>query len=147
MATISRLLKIIALFCRTLSLLQGDFAKKTYTLKESTNRYHPIRLLHAHIRTHVHECMWVYTYIHLCWMQKYIHVPLKPRIISYRWIHIHNTCIIYTHMHTRTQIHLSKYSRRSKYDLTVNTRATKDTNNRIQLNVCMYIYWIYVIHS
>jgi len=41
-ATISRLLKIIGLFCRISSLLQGSFAKETYNLKEPTNGSHPI---------------------------------------------------------------------------------------------------------
>jgi len=41
-ATISRLLKIIGLFCRIWSLLQGSFAKETYNFKEFTNRSHPI---------------------------------------------------------------------------------------------------------
>jgi len=36
-ATISRLLKIIGLFCRISSLLQGSFAKQTYNFKEPTN--------------------------------------------------------------------------------------------------------------
>ena len=42
MATISRLLKIIGLFCRISSLLQGSFAKETCNFKEPTNRSHPI---------------------------------------------------------------------------------------------------------
>ena len=42
MATISRLLKIAGLFCRTSSLLQGSVAKETYNFKEPTNRSHPI---------------------------------------------------------------------------------------------------------
>ena len=41
-ATISRLLKILGLFCRISSLLQGSFAKETYHFKEPTNRSHPI---------------------------------------------------------------------------------------------------------
>ena len=41
-ATISRLLKIIGLFCRIWSLLQGSFAKETHDFKEPTNRSHPI---------------------------------------------------------------------------------------------------------
>ena len=41
-ATISRLLKMIGLFCRISSLLQGSFAKETYHFKEPTNRSHPI---------------------------------------------------------------------------------------------------------
>jgi len=43
-ATMSRLLKIIRLFCRIQSLLQGSFANETYNLKEPTNRSHPICL-------------------------------------------------------------------------------------------------------
>jgi len=41
-ATISRLLKIIGLFCRISSLLYGSFAKETYNCKKPTNRSHPI---------------------------------------------------------------------------------------------------------
>jgi len=41
-ATTSRLLNIIGLFCRIWSLLQGFFAQETYHFKESTNRSHPI---------------------------------------------------------------------------------------------------------
>ena len=41
-ATITRLLKIIGLFCRISSLLLGSFSKKNYHFKEPTNRSHPI---------------------------------------------------------------------------------------------------------
>jgi len=41
-ASISRLLKKIGLFCRISSLLQGSFAKETYHFMEPTNRSHPI---------------------------------------------------------------------------------------------------------
>jgi len=40
-ATISRLLKIIGLFCRISSLLYGSFAKETCHFKEPTNRSQP----------------------------------------------------------------------------------------------------------
>jgi len=43
-ASISRLREIINLFCRISSLLWGSCAKKTYNLKEPTNRSHPIFL-------------------------------------------------------------------------------------------------------
>jgi len=43
-ATSSRLLKIMGLFCRISSLLKGSFAKETYNFKEPTNRSHPIAL-------------------------------------------------------------------------------------------------------
>ena len=42
MATISRLLKIIGLFCRISSLFQGSFVKETYNFKEPINHSHPI---------------------------------------------------------------------------------------------------------
>jgi len=42
-ATISRLLKILGLFCRISSLLQGSFAEETYNFKAPTHRSHPIR--------------------------------------------------------------------------------------------------------
>jgi len=41
-ATISRLLKIIGLFCRISSLSQGSFAKETCYFKEPTTCNHPI---------------------------------------------------------------------------------------------------------
>ena len=41
-ATISRLDKIIVLFCRIASLLWGSFAKETYNLIDPTNISHPI---------------------------------------------------------------------------------------------------------
>ena len=43
-ATCSRLVKIIGLFCRISSLLQGSFAKQTYNFKEPTNRSHRIQI-------------------------------------------------------------------------------------------------------
>ena len=42
MATVSRLPKIIGLFCRISSLLLGSFAKENCNFKEPTNRRHPI---------------------------------------------------------------------------------------------------------
>jgi len=41
-ATISRLLTIIGLFCRISSLLYGSFAKETFNFKEPTHRSQPI---------------------------------------------------------------------------------------------------------
>ena len=53
-ATISRLLKMIGLFCRILSLLWVSFAKETYHFKEPTNRSHPIVSLH--VVSHSTQC-------------------------------------------------------------------------------------------
>jgi len=41
-ATVSRIDKIIGLFCRILSLLQVSFAKETYNLIDPTDQSHPI---------------------------------------------------------------------------------------------------------
>jgi len=46
-ATLSRLLEIIGLFCRISSLSQGSFAKETYNFKEPTNRRHPIHAIRS----------------------------------------------------------------------------------------------------
>ena len=43
-ATISRLLKIMGLFCRVLSLLWGSFAKETYNFKEPAICSHTIAI-------------------------------------------------------------------------------------------------------
>jgi len=71
---VSRIDKIIGLFCRILSLLQGSFAKETYDFIDPTNQSHPIHVLsglpfsslslplppvhvHTHTQTHwEYEC-------------------------------------------------------------------------------------------
>jgi len=54
--TISRLLKIISLFCRMLSLSLGSFAKETYNFKEPAHHSQPISWLsiqsHDFLRGH-----------------------------------------------------------------------------------------------
>ena len=50
-ATVSRLLKIIGLFCRIQPLLQGSFVKETYNFKEPTNRSLPILIISARVMT------------------------------------------------------------------------------------------------
>jgi len=49
-ATMSRLLKILRLFCRISSVSWESFAKKTYNFKEPTNRSHPIRAVCTHVQ-------------------------------------------------------------------------------------------------
>jgi len=46
-ATVSRIDKLIGLFCRILSLLQGSFAKGAFNLIDPTNQSHPISILHV----------------------------------------------------------------------------------------------------
>jgi len=90
-ATSSRLLQIIGLFCRILSLLLGSFAKETYNFREPTNCSHPIpvtvRLSHVHI--HVS-----YTYIHV-----YMYV-IRSNIHTVYMIHTLVLCIIHSNIHT-----------------------------------------------
>ena len=55
---ISRLLKIVGLFCRISSLLCSSFAKETYNFKEPTNRRHPIdcrQSMSIHRQRHTHR--------------------------------------------------------------------------------------------
>ena len=58
-ATISRLLKIIGLFCRISSFLYVSFVKETCNFKEPTHRSHPISLIHDSLVNNarlVHGC-------------------------------------------------------------------------------------------
>jgi len=52
-ATISRLLKIVDLFCRKSSFWEGSFAKETYNCKEPTNRSHRIHMFKSHTHTRI----------------------------------------------------------------------------------------------
>jgi len=70
-ATISRLLKIICLFCGILSLLQGSFAKETYNFIDATNRNHIICavwyvlcVMH-HLQSYEVCAMWFVKYVGL----------------------------------------------------------------------------------
>jgi len=49
-ASVCKLDKIISLFCRILSLLQGSFAKETYNLIDSTNRSRPIYIFYMYFK-------------------------------------------------------------------------------------------------
>jgi len=59
-ATISRLLKSIGLFCRLSSLSYGYFAKDTHDFKEPTNRSHLIQHMYVKIFvcTYICSCKW-----------------------------------------------------------------------------------------
>jgi len=66
-ATISRLLTIIGLFCKRTLLKRLSYAKETYDFEEPTNRSHPIASavythmsLHVYMYIHIH----IYTYTH-----------------------------------------------------------------------------------
>ena len=63
-AAISRLLKIIGLFGRILSLL-GSFSKGTYNFKEPTSHSHPIFMISFARDTHM-NVMYIYIYVYVC---------------------------------------------------------------------------------
>ena len=102
-ATMSRLLKIIGLFCKRALWNRLYSAKETYIFKEPINRSHPIGVYVTHakdpvIYAYIYACicLCVYVYIYICtcvYMNIYIYVCI------YTFIH---TCIyvyIYTHIH------------------------------------------------
>jgi len=101
-ATISRLLEIVSIFCRIQSLLQGSFAKVTCNFKEPTNRSHPIstcqkRLIHSHIYEWVRSISWA------IW-----NTPTKLHIDSQtQW----DTCTL-THMWQKRHVYTHKCQKR-----------------------------------
>jgi len=60
-ATVSRLLEIIVLFCKRALIKRWYSAKETYNFKEPTNRSHPIPGIVSGIRKGAVEIFW------LCW--------------------------------------------------------------------------------
>jgi len=109
MAMISRLLKVIGLFCRISSLLYGSFAKETYHFEEPTSRSHPI---HIYVSTWISDLIHgtcIYIYIcrvdgYICW---YMSRVSPHRTITYEHAHMIYTHIIHTYMYTyiHTYIH------------------------------------------
>jgi len=63
MATISRLLKIIDLFCKRAHQKRRYSAKETYNFKEPTTRSHPIWYMHTCTCTKIRV---IYIYMHTC---------------------------------------------------------------------------------
>jgi len=79
-ATISRLLKIIGLFCRIWSLLQGSFAKETYNFKEPTNCSYPI-------------------HIYMVYMAKYLATYKHTHTLAHTHAHTHTHSLSLSHTH------------------------------------------------
>ena len=80
--TIRRLLKIIGLFCRISSLLQGSFAKETFNLKESTNRSHPMCFT-------VYMCYCICMYLVVLCIRRYPVVLMYINTLSWLWMPLH----------------------------------------------------------
>jgi len=85
-ATISRLLKIIGLFCRIQSLLYDFFASETYNFKEPTNRSHSISYISFYILSY-HFLSLYPTKRTLYSMKRALH-PTKQQCISRLNYHI-----------------------------------------------------------
>ena len=102
-AMISRLLKIIGLFCRISSLLQGSFAKETYNFKEPTTCCHPIVLT---VTRHGQTVTWLLHYnTHAVTPQytHYIFVACQAFCcVSVR----HNHCCSRIFVHVRASIYV-----------------------------------------
>jgi len=91
-ATISRLLKMIGLFCRILSLLLGSFAKETYNFKEPTNRSHQIV-------SWIPDCVQITVFTKSGSFYKVFSQFLQS--LFYKWQHSHTTLPTHiTHTHT-----------------------------------------------
>ena len=66
-ATISRLLKIIGLFCKRARLKRPYSAKETYNFREPTNRSHPI-CMHVciYISIFIYVSMYLFVHMYVC---------------------------------------------------------------------------------
>ena len=91
-ATISRLLKIMFLFCKRALWKRRYSAKETYKLKESTDRSHPISPV-THMNESCRTYEWVMPYI---WMSHGAH--MKKSCHTYEWVMPHTWTIHATYM-------------------------------------------------
>jgi len=114
-ATISRLLKIVGLFCKISSILQGSFAKETYNFKEPTNRSRPIS-----VNICIHIDIFIYIYIYVYWphrcslfscMRPHIYVRVYKYINTYilTYMNTHIRIYIHTYIHTYVHKHIMLY--------------------------------------
>jgi len=83
------------LFCRISPLLQGSFAKETYSLKEPTNRSHPIivsepgegkEIVHAHVCAHVRVCLYVCIRVCIVCEGSCLRVGCKVSVRASEWV-------------------------------------------------------------
>ena len=131
-ATMSRLLQIIGLFCKRALQNRLYFAKETYNFKKPTNRSHPIcvnpswNMLHTYKYVRVHMCKYVHvTYVH---MRKYVHVTY---VHMCKYVHVTNVPMCkYVHV---TYVHVTYLSLCAYF-------------GRIDLFI-MYIAFIHTLHA
>jgi len=129
-ATISRLLKIIGLFCKRALQKRPIIFKETYNFKEPTNRSHPIstyiymlglrlspRVSLEYMYTiHICTCTYTYTYTYI-YLFLHLSIPIYLHVYTC-WVYVFRLkypCNIYTiylyvrahiHIYTHTDIHI-----------------------------------------
>jgi len=97
-ATISRLIQLIGLFCKRALWKRLNSAKETYNFKEPTNRSHPITVneaaiiahkdLRVYINVRINVHMYVYKYVYI-----YMYIPVHGFTCTYRWWCHHPTAL------------------------------------------------------
>ena len=121
-ATVSTIYKIISVFCRISSLLQGSFANETYNLIDPSNQSHPIEIqrrstmcihifIYSYVQIHTHSLSHAHTRTHSLSLSltrahalSLTHAHTNFVFLSFKHIHTHthtHTCT-HTHAHTRT---------------------------------------------
>jgi len=123
-ALVSRIDKIIGLFCRRVLSKRPYSAKETYNLIDPTNSSHPIALFYNQFRKaltlYVH--MYIYTYIHI---YIYIYIYICVYIYTYMYVYICRYVYIYT-LYIYTYIHICMY-------------IHIYTHTYIYIHICMYV--------
>ena len=130
----SRRLKIIGLFCRISSLLQGSFAKETCTFKAPTNRSHPIqiynkrppnkewqhsgRISHTQIYTTTLPHTSTITHTHIPAYTYYTYTREHAHAHTHTHTHTHTNLSTHTHTHTQPHSHISPQSHRLAHTYT-----------------------------
>ena len=98
-ATISRLLKTIGLFCRMSSLLRVSFAKEAYNFKEPTDRSPPIAVISVQVshdnRVMSHIWLTRFTYTNKPCRTSHVTHMNETFPYMYIYIHVHVTWLIY----------------------------------------------------
>jgi len=121
-ATISRLLKIIGLFCKRALPKRRYSAKESYNFKEPTNRSHPIPLS---LQRHMHRYTQTYTDIHRH-TQTYTDIQtLTPTNTGRTYTHSH----IYTHTCSHVNsTGVGRHTHANPYACTTDSRFFQDTS-------------------
>ena len=119
MASDSKLLKIVGLFCKRALSARRYSAEETYYFKEPTNRSHPIEpvmaaciyVSHIYFILCIRTCMWIHLWIYI-YTQTYLYdihtLGARPSDGSMYTCNIHVFCILYIHIsiwYTRTYLY------------------------------------------